>query len=45
MKGQSRLQAYRTLVREAEYSKPAATLLEDIVEIRPRVGRVFNDRI
>lgn len=38
MKGQSRLQAYRTLVREAEYSKPAATLLEDIVEIRPRVG-------
>lgn len=37
-KGQSRLQAYRTLVREAKHFPEAKELLEKIQEIGPRIG-------
>ena len=36
--GQSRLQAYRVLRREAETSPEIAALLEDVAEIGPRIG-------
>jgi uncharacterized protein YukJ len=38
MKGQNRLQAYRTLVREAKHSPQIADLMSRTVEIRPRIG-------
>lgn len=38
VRGQSRLQAYRVLTREAEYSSQARQLLESISEIGPRIG-------
>lgn len=38
MRGQSRIQAYRVLKREAQYSSEVAELLEDAATIEPRIG-------
>lgn len=38
VKGQSRLQAYRVLMRETEFSPAMADIVENIAEIHPRVG-------
>lgn len=38
MKGQSRLQAYRTIMREAELFPQMASFVDQIAEIYPRIG-------